>query len=316
MINAHDEKRMRSGVLYTFSAFSIWGFLTLYWKWLGSISSAEVLAHRIVWAFVFMLVVISVRKEFGALRAQIKWLIHQPRQLLVVTASSVSISANWIIYVWAVAHEHVIEASLGLYIIPLVSMLMGILFLKERTGVWEISSIILAVIGVLVMTVRYGHIPWLALSLAATSGVYSLSKKFVVFEAYVGMTIETMLMVPFAVVFLIFDGFQSPASVHYFTQVTGLLLIGAGILTALPLIWFAEGAKRIPLTMIGFFQYMTPSAAFLIGLFIFREPIDRIQLLSFIFIWLSIIVYAWNELTKSAATKSACEPIREKHLSN
>lgn len=297
-MNKHNE--MRSGVLYTFFAFFIWGFLTIYWKWLGSVASSEVLAHRIVWAFAFMLVVILMRRELGALRNQTKWLIQQPGQLLLVMASSISISANWIIYVWAVAHAHVIEASLGLYIIPLVSMLLGILFLKERTGVWELISIVLAIIGVLVMTFHFGHIPWLALALAATSGVYSLCKKFVVFEAYVGMTIETMLMVPFAVIFLIVNGIRTPESITLFSGGIGLLLVGAGVLTALPLIWFAEGAKRIPLTMIGFFQYMTPSAAFFIGLFVFHEPIDRIQLLSFLFIWLSIIVYAWIELAKAS----------------
>ncbi|MET1250050.1 EamA family transporter RarD [Sporolactobacillus sp. STCC-11] len=297
-MNKHNE--MRSGVLYTFFAFFIWGFLTIYWKWLGSVDSGEVLTHRIVWAFVFMLVVILMRREFGTLRNQTEWLIQQPVQLLLVLASSISISANWIIYVWAVAHAHVIEASLGLYIIPLVSMLMGILFLKEHAGAWELISIALAIIGVLVMTFHFGHIPWLALALAATSGVYSLCKKFVVFEAYVGMTIETMLMVPFAVIVLVVNGIRTPESITLFSGSTGLLLVGAGVLTALPLIWFAEGAKRIPLTMIGFFQYMTPSAAFLIGLFVFHEPIDRIQLLSFLFIWLSIVVYAWSEWAKAS----------------
>jgi len=291
---------MRSGVIYTFFAFSIWGFLTLYWKWLGSVPSSEVLAHRIIWAFVFMVVMILIRKKFNDLIVQSKWLLKQPKQLIIVIASSLSISANWIIYIWAVANEHVIEASLGLYIIPLVSMLMGILFLSERPGNKGIFSIFLAAAGVLVMAFSYGHVPWLALSLAATSGVYSLSKKFVLFEAYVGMTIETLVVVPFALIFLIVRGIQIPQSISVFSQPTGLLLIGAGVLTALPLIWFAEGAKRIPLTMIGFFQYMTPSAAFLIGLFVFHEPMDRIQIVSFIFIWLSIAVYAWNEMAKGS----------------
>ncbi|MCL1631539.1 EamA family transporter RarD [Sporolactobacillus sp. CPB3-1] len=294
----------RSGILYTFSAFSIWGFLTLYWKWLDSVPSGVVLAHRIVWGFVFMVIVLIMRHELTALKMQLALLWHRPGELFIVTAGSIAISANWLIYVWAVAHAHVIEASLGLYIIPLLSMLTGLLFLKERSGVGAAVSMGLAGTGVLLMTLHYGHVPWLALSLAVTSAVYSLCKKKAVLEAYVGMAVETMLMLPFAVFFLIFYSFQVPESIRTFLHPAGPLLIGAGVLTALPLIWFAEGAKRISLTMIGFFQYMTPTAAFLIGRFVFHERVTSVQLLSFLFIWLSIIVYTGNELVTNKRNRN------------
>ncbi|GGL56844.1 EamA family transporter RarD [Sporolactobacillus putidus] len=296
------EKGTRShlnpGVAYTFAAFLIWGFLTLYWKWLGAVPAGQILANRVVWSFVFMIGVLLFRKDLGHLIVSFKWLVHQPKQFFIVFSASVAISANWLIYVWAVAHNHVIEASLGLYIIPLVSMLIGIVFLREKAGFLEIMSILLAAAGVAIMTLKYGYVPWLALSLATTSGIYSLCKKFILFEANIGMTIETMLMVPAAGVYMLIIGSQTPIPFEIYSPSEGALLIGAGILTALPLIWFAEGAKRIPLTMIGFFQYITPSAAFLIGIFIFKEPIDPVQFLSFGFIWLSIIIYAFAEVRK------------------
>lgn len=290
------KRHLNPGAAYTFAAFMIWGFLTLYWKWLGAVPSGQVLANRVLWGFIFMIVVLLFRNDLEHFLTSFKWLVRQPKQFFIVFTASLAISANWLIYVWAVAHNHVIEASLGLYIIPLVSMLMGIVFLREKAGFLEIMSILLAAAGVVIMTLKYGYAPWLALSLAATSGIYSLCKKFVLFEANIGMAIETMLMAPPAVIYMLIIGMQAPIPFEIYSPSEGVLLIGAGIFTALPLIWFAEGAKRIPLTMIGFFQYITPSAAFLIGIFIFKEPTDPVQFLSFSFIWLSVIIYAIAEL--------------------
>ncbi|GAY77430.1 RarD protein, DMT superfamily transporter [Sporolactobacillus inulinus] len=300
-MNSLSDRRL--GIIYTFSAFSIWGFLTVYWKWLAAIPSWVVLAHRILWAFVFMLLVIALRGQFRGLCMKTVWLIHQPKQLLVVFAGSLAISANWMLYVWAVGHQHVLDASLGLFMIPLVSMLIGILFFKERSDAWGWLSLALAFTGVLLVTVHFGVVPWLALSLAATSGMYSFCKKIIQLDALIGMSIETLLIIPIAVVVLTVHTYATPGLQTAFSGTTALLLIGAGILTALPLIWFAEGAKRIPLTMIGFFQYMTPSSAFLIGVFLFHESMDRIQFLSFLFIWCAICIYAWREVSRNAAGK-------------
>ncbi|WP_141431886.1 EamA family transporter RarD [Bacillus sp. 03113] len=295
-MNKNDKHVETVGMLYTFFAFLMWAFLALYWNALQSVSSTEILAHRICWAFVFMITILCLKKnKLSLFYANFKTLIFTPRLLFLVICSSLAISANWVIYIWAVNHERVVEASLGLYITPLVSILFGMIFLKDRTNLLQIIAISMAAFGVLILTLKYGHVPWIALSLALTSGIYSLSKKFIHFDSVIGMTFETLMVMPFALMYLIYLHGKGISAFGAGPIHITLLLIGAGVVTALPLIWFAEGAKRITLTMIGFFQYITPSVTFILGIFVFKESVIFIQWISFLFIWAALLVFTLSK---------------------
>ncbi|WP_083711258.1 EamA family transporter RarD [Domibacillus epiphyticus] len=250
-ISSHPEKIM--GYIYTSLAYLLWGFLALYWNALDTVSSMEILAHRILWGFIFVVIIMIYKpKKRRAFFTLLKEFKVNFKQFFYIFVASLAISANWLIYIWAVNFGHIIEASLGLYITPIVSMILGALILKDNVRIGVLAAMILAFLGVLAITYDYGKIPWIAFSSAITSGIYGLAKKYIKTDALVGMCIETMMVTPFALLFL---GFLQRNHKMYFGLDIhlSLLLMGAGILTVLPLLWFTEGSKRISLTTIGFF---------------------------------------------------------------
>lgn len=285
------NKSTAAGTVYTSSAFVLWGFLTLYWKALDGVPPFEILAHRIWWSFVFvMVIVLFMKRKLRLFISRIKHCRQYKKEFLLIFIASMAISANWVIFIWAVNNGKVIEASLGMYITPLISILFGVVLLKDRLGAGQSAAILLAFLGVCLMTVKYGDIPWVALSLALTSGIYSFAKKCIRLDALVAMSYETLMVTPFAFVYLLILQINGAGSFGASAHQT-ILLIGAGVVTALPLIWFAEGTKRISLVTVGVFQYLSPSIAFFIGLFIFKELVSLTQWVSFILIWLSIAIY-------------------------
>lgn len=279
------------GVWYTVAAYTMWGFLPLYWKLMETVPASEILAHRIVWSFVFIFILLALTSKWEKLKIECKNLFSEPLQLLGVFFASVLISANWFIYIWAVNQEQVIEASLGYYINPLISVMLGIIFLREKLTIWQTISVVLATIGVLIITLKYGEVPWIALSLALSFGLYGLAKKITKLGSIIGLTFETLLVVPVAFIYLSMlhvdgTGSMSNSSVYFL-----FILMGAGIATALPLIFFAQGAARIPLSMIGFLQYIAPTISLLLGVFVFQESFTKTHLISFIFIWTALALY-------------------------
>ncbi|WP_163527564.1 EamA family transporter RarD [Halobacillus ihumii] len=289
-----DDSKL--GILYTAGAYIIWGFLPIYWKLLQQLPAFEILANRIVWSFVFMLAVVTTLNKWKPLIAESKRVWANKRSLIGITLASFTISLNWLTYIWAVNNNHVVEASLGYYINPLVSILLGMIVLKETFSKPQWIAFILAASGVLYMTLHFGSVPWVALLLALSFGSYGLLKKLVPLNAMFGLTIETMIVTPIAFIYLI-DNQGSPPDIEW-VSVTSLLILGSGIATAIPLLLFAAGAKRIPLSMVGFLQYFAPTIMLFLGVFLYNEPFTSVHLVSFALIWAGLAVYTVSRMKR------------------
>ncbi|MBY6035860.1 EamA family transporter RarD [Fictibacillus nanhaiensis] len=279
------------GVWYAALAYLIWGVLPLYWKPLDQVGSAEILAHRIFWSFVLMLAVLFLLKRKNDLSRDVRILFSSKKQFLSVFIASLLISGNWLMYIWAVNNDHVVQASLGYYINPLVNVVLGILVLKEKLNSWQIVSFIIAACGVFLLTFQYGKFPWVALILALSFGLYGLAKKLGSFDSLTGLTFETMFVVPVAFIYLSYLQFNGIGSFISGGTVTSVLLWGAGLVTAVPLVCFALGVKRITMTMTGFLQYIAPTIMLLLGVFLYEETFTPIHLLSFTLIWLALLIF-------------------------
>lgn len=274
-------------------AYFLWGIMPIYWKLINGPSAEGVLANRIFWSFLFMILVLLFTRNFSRLKSDLKALFAEPKRLMIIIGASVVITVNWFTFIWAVDHGHVVQASLGYYINPLVSVLLGIIFLKEKLSFWQIVSCGLALVGVLIMTLHTGTFPWISLVLALSFGLYGLLKKTVRLRAMTGLTIETSIMTPVALIYLLF--FDANAG-HTFVAQPGLeaLLIGTGIITAVPLLLFAAGANRISLAMVGFFQYIAPTLMLILGTLVYHEPFNHNDLVAFVLIWVSLILFTFS----------------------
>ncbi|MBA2875392.1 EamA family transporter RarD [Thermaerobacillus caldiproteolyticus] len=279
------------GIFYTAIAYVMWGVLPLYWKLLDERSAAEILAHRIVWSFVFMMGLLLVTQQMKRCREQFLEMMKQPKLAIGVITSACCISVNWFIYIWAVNHEHIVETSLGYYINPLVSVVLGMVVLKERLNIWQWISFGLAFVGVCIITFQYGKFPWIALSLALSFGFYGLAKKLATFDSAIGLTFETMIVTPLSLVYLIFL-YGHDNTFLSISMWQAIWLIGAGPATALPLLYFAKGAKRISLTMVGFLQYIAPTLSLLFGVFLFHESFTKTHVYAFSCIWGALVIFS------------------------
>ncbi|WP_394219328.1 EamA family transporter RarD [Halobacillus trueperi] len=278
------------GIFYTAGAYILWGVLPIYWKMIQEIPAFEILAHRIVWSFLFMgLVIIIARKQKEFMR-ECRQILKNKKQLIGITLASITISINWVTYILAVNTDHVVEASLGYYINPLVSILLGMIVLKEKFSKAQWLAFLLAALGVLYMTVNFGSVPWLALLLAFSFGSYGLLKKLVPLNAMFGLTIETLIVTPIAMVFLFQQQTGQWSTIDFWSWTTAIVF-GAGIVTAIPLLLFSAGAKRIPLSMVGFLQYFAPTIMLIIGIFLYDEPFTDVHAVSFTLIWAGLAVY-------------------------
>ncbi|MBM7601139.1 chloramphenicol-sensitive protein RarD [Virgibacillus halotolerans] len=298
-MNSNQEK---IGIIYTIGAYILWGFLPIYWKFIDSVSPGEILANRIVWSFVFMIVIVLFTRNWHGFIKECKQIIKDKKALIGISLASILISLNWLTYIWAVNTDHVIQASLGYYINPLISILLGMIILKEKLTRNQSFSFVLAGIGVLYLTFNFGVFPWISFLLAFTFGFYGLLKKMVNVSAMFGLTIETMIVTPIALIYLA----ALPENAFTFgniTTATNLLLVGAGVATAIPLLLFASGAKQIPLAMLGFLQYIAPTIMLLLGVFLYNEAFTQAHLIAFIFIWSALIIYMLSSYKKPIRVK-------------
>lgn len=290
-MNSQNINDKTLGITAVAGAYILWGILPVYWKLVPTVPAPEVLAHRIVWSFVFIALLMLVTGKLTDLFNDIKEIIAHPKKILSIVMASILISINWVTYIWAVNTNHIIETSLGYYINPLISVLLGIIVLKEKISFWQAISFCLAFIGVLNMALHLGSFPWVALLLAVSFGLYGLFKKLFNPGAITGLTLETLVILPFALFYLGFLNKQATSSFSTSPEISALL-IGAGVVTAVPLLLFASGAKRLPLSTIGFLQYTAPTIALILGVFLYNEPFTGIHLTTFIFIWLALTVYS------------------------
>ncbi|WP_404404323.1 EamA family transporter RarD [Jeotgalibacillus malaysiensis] len=290
------ENEERLGMIYTALAYTLWGLLPVYWKFVQHVPADEILANRVFWSFWFMLVLLIAMRQFGQFKKEALSLFRRPKLLGALVAASVLISINWFVYIWAVNSEQMVEASLGYYINPLVSVLLGVFVLKEVLSKAQVLSFILALIGVLILTISYGSFPWIAFALAFSFGFYGLVKKMLRVNAAIGLTLETMTIMPIALIYLAYLQGTGNLALFDVSLETDFFLIGAGAATAIPLLLFANGAQRIPLFMIGFLQYIAPTLTLILGVFLYGEPFSAIDLISFIFIWLSLTVFTYSRM--------------------
>lgn len=280
---------MKKGLGYAIIAYIAWGLLPVYWKLFGSLMAGEILSHRVIWSFVFMVILIAAGKGRWQ---QLRSLLTNRKTLLLVGASSLLISTNWLIFIWAVNNGHVIETSLGYYITPLFNIMLAVLFLREKPTSAQWLAVAVAGIGVLIATVDYGRFPWVSLTLACTFGLYSLVKKRVSYDASIGLAGETAFVFPIALAYIIYLFTTHQDAAWTLPPLILILLLLAGAATALPLLWFAKAAAQLPLSMLGFIQYIGPSITLLLSVFVFKEKFSPVLMISFAFIWSALVVYA------------------------
>lgn len=277
----------RRGLAAAIGAYAMWGLFPLYWYQLKSVPAVQTVAHRVVWCAVFVVGWLALRGERGWLRRS----LAEPRVLPMLIASSVLISLNWGVYIWAVTHGRVLEASLGYFIGPLANVLVGVLLLHERLSAPKWSAVGLAAVGVLWLTVRHGEVPWVALALASSFCAYGLIRKVVAVGAMPGLAIESLLLLLPALAWLGLSEARGEGVFGHGGGLTEVLLIAGGALTALPLIGFAFGARRLPYSLLGLLQYLSPTLQLLCGLLL-GEAFTRDTMIGFACIWLGLIVYA------------------------
>ncbi|WP_213423534.1 EamA family transporter RarD [Bhargavaea massiliensis] len=284
------ESKEKAGIIWAASAYLIWGVLPIYWKSLGHVPSGEVLAQRIFWASITTGVVVLLLGQGKLLAADLKALWKNKRAFWSLLGASVIISGNWFLFIWAVNNGHIVQTSLGYYINPLLSILLGIVFLKERLSSPEKAAVVLALIGVLIITVSHGTFPWLALGLAGTFAVYGFAKKTIHLDALRGLTIETAFIAPAAAVYLIWA--ETTDRLIFFAAGPGtvLFLVLSGAVTAIPLVLFARGAQSIPLYLLGFLQYVAPTMMLFLGVVVYGEAFGTIELIAFSFIWAGLVL--------------------------
>lgn len=287
----------RSGLAAAISVFLFWGVFPLYLALLAPVPALEVLAHRIVWCCVFVVAWLALRGELPAMRTALA--NRGTRLRLAVTGALISV--NWLTYVWAINHGHVIDSSLGYFINPLVSVALGVVVLSERLYRAQWTAVALAAAGVLYLAVVTGRPPWIALVLAFSFGLYGLIRKVVAVESLPALATETLLLAPLAAAYLVWVGAQGTGAFGRLGTGMDLLLLGSGVATAVPLALFGYGARRIPLSMVGLTQYLAPSMQFLLGVFFFGEPFPRTRAIGFALIWCGLAIYAIDGLRRGRA---------------
>ncbi len=291
---------MRTGIFSAALAFLCWGLFPLYFHAVKEVPSMQILAHRMIWSLAFLLIVLALRRQW-------RWLeqVRQPRVFWSFVASALLLSANWLLYIWAVNNGHVIEASLGYFINPLVNIMFGYLLLKERLRRVQWIAIAIAALGVAWLTWQSGSVPWIALCLAASFGAYGLLRKTAALGALEGLSFETMVLFPIAAIYVGWLTLHGEnAFLNTASDATRWLLVAAGPITAVPLLLFASGARQIPLSILGLLQYLAPTIQFLLGVWLFKEAFTADRLVGFALIWAALILFAGEGLIRSRQNRA------------
>ncbi|MGD9388741.1 MAG: EamA family transporter RarD [Gammaproteobacteria bacterium] len=282
---------VRTGSIYAIAAFGFWGITPVYYKLLPHVPPAEILAHRVVWSVMFGAVFVTVARSWGAVRSS----MADRRTLATLALTAALVSTNWLVYIWAIANEQVMSTSLGYYINPLVNVLLGMLFLGEKLNRARMVAVLLAVAGTSSLAVEVGSLPWVSLTLAFSFGFYGLIRKRLGLPGLAALFVETLLVAPLALAALAW--FHRDGQGAFGSDLgTSLLLVLAGPVTLLPLLWFAEAARRLPLVTVGFFQYLGPTLTFLLATLVYDEPFTFAWALTFGLIWTALVVFSGDSL--------------------
>ena len=286
------NQRTISGLIFGGLSFLIWGISPLYWKALAHVPAIEIVLHRIVWSFVLLVPLILIRRKWAEFTATFK----SGQGMLILLVSTLLVSCNWLLYIWAVNAGHLLQASLGYYINPLVNVFLGMVFLKEKLRRPQVLAVLLAALGVLYLTIFFGQFPWIALTLAFTFGLYGLIHKTMSMGSLVGLTIETLIAGIPALVCLLYLDHQGLGIFLKRGIGTDLMLMASSIVTAVPLLFFSFGTRRLKLSTVGILQYMAPSCMFLMAVFLFDEPFYKAQVISFLMIWTALAIYSTDSV--------------------
>ena len=295
---------MNKGILNGIAAYAMWGVFPIYWKLLHDVPALQVIGHRISWSFVLLIGFILFTKQWEEFRSA----ALTAKTLGIYAVAGALLTVNWLVYVWGVNAGFIVETSLGYFINPLLSVLLGVIFLHERLRPAQWIPVALATAGVTYLTVAYGRLPWIALSLAFSFGFYGFVKKLAPLGSLYGLTLETGIVFPFALIYLVLVNLSGTAAFLHGGMPTDLLLIGAGAVTTIPLLMFASATRQIPLTVVGLLQYIAPTMQFLIGVFLYKEPFDQAHLIGFGMVWIALIIF-WVE--NFLAHRVPVEPIPE-----
>jgi len=295
---------MRKGILLSICSYLAWGLFPLYFKSVGNVLPLEILAHRIFWALPFLLLIMASRKQW----AWLSTILNRPNVLGGFIVSALLLSINWFIYIWAVNNGRIVDGSLGYFINPIVNVLLGFILLKERLRSVQWVSVGIATAGVVWLALLNGHMPWISLALAFSFGAYALMRKTAALGALEGLTLETLILFPCAaayLVYLVLQGQSTFASTWISGDTTPWLLMAAGPITAVPLLFFASGARLIPMSTLGILQYISPSIQLLIGVWIYHEPFSANRLIGFIIIWSALFLYSAEGLWRGYQQRMA-----------
>jgi len=294
-----QQQRTRQGILLAIGAYTMWGIAPIYFKSLSEVSPLEILSHRVVWSFFLLAFLLHLGRSWRNVRDT---LTSKPKMTYLV-ATSLLVGANWLIFIWAVNANHMLDASLGYYINPLINVVLGMIFLGERLRKLQWFAVGLAAIGVLIQIVAFGSIPVVAIALAFSFGFYGLLRKKVSLEAQTGLFIETLVMLPAAAIYLLFIADSATSDLAANPMTLNLLLIAAGIVTTLPLLCFTGAATRLKLSTLGFFQYIGPSLMFLLAVLIYGEAFTTDKAITFAFIWGALVIFSFDGLRHNKKSK-------------
>ncbi|MCW8333101.1 EamA family transporter RarD [Vibrio paucivorans] len=296
-----EQQRARQGVLLAIGAYTMWGIAPIYFKALGEVSAFEILSHRVVWSFFLLAGLLHFSRRWRSVRDVMK----SKTKMIYLVTTAVLVGINWLIFIWAVNANHMLDASLGYYINPLISVLLGMIFLGERLRKLQWFAVALAACGVLVQLIAFGSVPVVAIALAMTFGLYGLLRKKVSLDAQTGLFVETLVLLPAALVYLLFIADSATSSFADNPMTLNLLLIAAGVVTTLPLLCFTGAATRLKLSTLGFFQYIGPSLMFLLAVLIYGEDFTPDKAITFAFIWGALLVFSFDGLRNNKKTKRA-----------
>ena len=286
-----NDKSVKAGVLFALAAYSMWGIAPMYFKLLTSVPALEIVMHRIVWSVLVLCLLLAVRKKFG----QVFKAIRDPKVIATLSISGLLLAANWLVFIWAVNNDQMLDASLGYFINPLFNVLLARFFLHESLTRLQLLAVFVALAGVAFLIFSYGQLPWVALVLATSFSIYGLLRKKVSVDSMPGLLIESCIMLPFALLYWFVMDTTSGNMLANSTDLNVTLLL-AGVVTTAPLLCFTAAARRIRYTTLGFFQYIGPSLMFLLAVIHYQEPLDTTRVVTFVCVWSGLLIYVYDSL--------------------
>ena len=291
---------VNKGVLSALAAYLIWGIFPVYWKLLTNVPALQIMTHRVVWSFVFVTILLSLRRDWAGLRQAIN-----RRTVVIYLLAGILLAVNWLTYIWSVNAGFILESSLGYFINPLVSVLLGVVFLREKLRPWQWAAVGLAALGENHLTIAHGSLPWISLGLAFTFGMYGFIKKLAPLGSLNGLTLETALILVPALAYLLLAEANGTGAFGHLSAFQNVLLVLTGVVTAIPLLLFSEGARRIPLATLGLLQYVSPTLQFLFGVLVYHEAFTHERVIGFSIIWVALALYSAEGLLVRQRTLNA-----------